>query len=69
MGTRTRDAVKFQRQADIFANREGGNQVEELEYKPDVGAPEESPIAFAHPGKVLAIHPNLPAVRCINAAD
>ena len=69
VGLRARDAVELQRQADIFANGQGGNQVEELEDETDPGAPKESAIAFGQGGQVLTIHPNLPAVRRVDAAD
>ena len=43
---RTRAAIEFQRQTNIFANSQGGNQVEELENKADLRAPEKSAIEF-----------------------
>ena len=66
---RARDAVEFQWQADIFPNGQGGDQVEELEDEANAGTPKESALAFGQGSQVLTIHPNLPAVRRVNAAD
>src|SRR6185503_2387627 len=69
IGMRARDAVEFKRQADIFANSQGGNQIEELENETDLGTPKESALAFGKGGQVLTIHPNLSTIRRVNAAD
>src|SRR6266516_3110051 len=59
---RTRYAIEFQRQANIFTHSQCGNQVEELEDKADLGAPEKSAVAFRQSSQVLTIHPDLTAV-------
>src|SRR5687768_7509940 len=66
---RARDSVKLQRQADIFANGQGGNQVKELEDKADSGTPKESAIAFGQGGQVLTIHPDFSMIRRVDTAD
>jgi hypothetical protein len=61
--------VEFQRQADVFADGQGRNQVEELEDKADAGASKEGALAIRQGGQVLAVHPDLPAVRRIDTTD
>src|SRR6266540_4427174 len=64
-----RGAVEFQWQTDIFADGQGGDQVEELKNEADLGAPKEGAIAFGEGSQVLSIDPNLSTVWHVDAAN
>ena len=61
--------IEFQGQADVFANGESRDQIEELEDESDPGAPEECPIVLAHGRQILSVDPDLALIGRVDAAD
>ena len=61
--------IKLQRQADVFTNSQRWDQVKELENKSNAGASKKRAVAFGQGSQVLTIHPDLPTVWRVDAAD
>src|SRR5690606_10814641 len=62
-------AAQLGGQGHILEHREGGQQVEELEYEANMIAAEQGALGLVHRYQILPLQPDLTRVGQVNAAD
>ncbi len=60
---------QLQRQQQVFAHRQGADQVEKLEDEADMVTPEQGALVFAEPVELNIVKNDIPGVGPIDSAD
>jgi hypothetical protein len=62
-------SAEFERQGNIFDDRQGRDQVKELKNEADMVPAVESPLAVAQRGQILSIDDHLAMIHAIDSTD